>query len=150
MFYWKRALSKFCSDIIKKLLYKGEYVLQRTLHIRKCQFLTSFYSFVKQAKSVVDVSVNLDINWLGQIAYGIYFGFSDEQEVHSKSSYKTLRKKCPYSEFFWSAFSRIWTEYEKVFRISPDSVQLREKVDQKNSEYEHISCNERKAESSVH
>ena len=106
-------------------------MLQRTLHIRKCQFLTSFYSFVKQAKSVVDVSVNLDINWLGQIAYEIYFGFSDEQEVHSKSSYKTLRKKCPYSEFFWSAFSRIWTEYEKVFRISPDSVQLRKKVDQK-------------------
>ena len=22
----------------------------------------------------------------------------------------TLRKKCPYSEFFWSVFSRIWTE----------------------------------------
>ena len=27
-----------------------------------------------------------------------------------------LREKCPYSEFFWSVFSRIWTEYE----FSPD------------------------------
>ena len=23
----------------------------------------------------------------------------------------SLRKKCPYSEFFWSVFSHIWTEY---------------------------------------
>ena len=23
----------------------------------------------------------------------------------------TLREKCPYSEFTWSLFSRIWTEY---------------------------------------
>ena len=23
----------------------------------------------------------------------------------------TLRKKCPYLEFFWSVFSRIWAEY---------------------------------------
>ena len=22
-----------------------------------------------------------------------------------------MRKKCPYSELFWSVFSRIWTEY---------------------------------------
>ena len=26
----------------------------------------------------------------------------------------TLRKKCPYSELFWSAFSRIWTEYGEI------------------------------------
>ena len=24
-----------------------------------------------------------------------------------------LREKCPYSELFWSVFSRIWTEYGK-------------------------------------
>ena len=34
-----------------------------------------------------------------------------------------LRKKCPYSELFWSAFSRILTEYEEIFRISPYSGQ---------------------------
>ena len=30
-------------------------------------------------------------------------------ETHDKWS---LRKKCPYSDFFWSAFSRIWTDTE--------------------------------------
>ena len=28
-----------------------------------------------------------------------------------------LREKCPYSEFFWFAFSRIWTEYEEILQI---------------------------------
>ena len=41
----------------------------------------------------------------------------------------TLRKKCPYSELFWSVFSRIWTEYGEIFRISPYSVQMRENTD---------------------
>ena len=36
----------------------------------------------------------------------------------------TLREKWPYSEFFWSVFSRI-------FRISPHSVQMRSNTDQK-------------------
>ena len=26
----------------------------------------------------------------------------------------SLREKCPYSEFLWSVFSRIWTEYGKI------------------------------------
>ena len=34
----------------------------------------------------------------------------------------SLRKNCPYSEFFWSLFSRIWTEYVKIRSISPYSV----------------------------
>ena len=46
--------------------------------------------------------------------------------------------KCPYSELFWSAFSRIWTEYGEIFRISPYSVQMKENADQNNSEYWHI------------
>ena len=29
----------------------------------------------------------------------------------------TLRKKCPYLEFFWSVFSHIWTEYGEILRI---------------------------------
>ena len=44
-----------------------------------------------------------------------------------------LRKKCPYSELFWSAFSSIWTG------ISSYSVRMRENEDQNNSEYGHIS-----------
>ena len=33
-----------------------------------------------------------------------------------------LRKKHPYSELFWSIFSRIRTDYGEVLRISPYSV----------------------------
>ena len=40
-----------------------------------------------------------------------------------------LHEKCPYSELFWSAFSRIWTEYREI---------LRKNADQNNSEYEHF------------
>ena len=39
-----------------------------------------------------------------------------------------LREECPYSELFWSTFSRIRTEY---------SVRMRENADQNNSEYRH-------------
>ena len=49
-----------------------------------------------------------------------------------------LREKCPYSEFFWSVFSRIWTEYLEIRSISPYSVRMRETTDQKNSEYGHF------------
>ena len=49
-----------------------------------------------------------------------------------------MRKKCPYSELFWSAFSRIWTEYGEVLRISPYSVRMRENADQNNSKYGHF------------
>ena len=46
-----------------------------------------------------------------------------------------LRKKCPYSELFWSAFCRIRTEYEEIQSISPYSDRMRENADQNNSEY---------------
>ena len=49
-----------------------------------------------------------------------------------------LRKKCPYLQLFWSVFSRIWTEYGEVLRISPYSVRMRENTDQNNSEYEYF------------
>ena len=29
-------------------------------------------------------------------------------------SHCSLREKCPYAEFFWSAFSSIWTECRKI------------------------------------
>ena len=51
-----------------------------------------------------------------------------------------MREKCSYSDFFWSVFSRIRTEYREKFHISSYSVQMRENTDQKNSEYENFSC----------
>ena len=44
----------------------------------------------------------------------------------------TLRKKCPYLEWFWSLFSRIRPEYGEI-------QSMRENTDQNNSEYGHFS-----------
>ena len=55
--------------------------------------------------------------------------FQQRLEYRSKIS---LREKCPYLELFWSAFSRIRTEYRKILRISLYSVQLRENEEQNN------------------
>ena len=53
----------------------------------------------------------------------------------------TLPKKCPYSELFWSAFFRIWTQYREILSISSYSVRMRENVDWNNTEYRHSSRN---------
>ena len=49
-----------------------------------------------------------------------------------------LREKCLYSGLFWSSFSRIRTEYGEILCISTNSVRMREKADQNNSQYEHF------------
>ena len=49
-----------------------------------------------------------------------------------------LRQKSPYSEFFLSVFSRIWTEYGEILCFYPYSVKMQEKTDQKNTEYGHF------------
>ena len=59
--------------------------------------------------------------------------------VDTKHKRYPLSKKCPYSELFWSAFSRIWTEYGDIRSISLYSVQMGENADQNNSEYGHFS-----------
>ena len=56
----------------------------------------------------------------------------------------SLCEKCPYSEFFWSVFSRIRTEYGEKRSIS---VQMRENTNQKNSEYGHFHAVETRQES---
>ena len=43
------------------------------------------------------------------------------------------------SEFFWSVFSRIRTEYGEILCISPYSTGILENTDHKNSEYWHFS-----------
>ena len=48
------------------------------------------------------------------------------------------RQMCPYSELFWSAFSRIWTEYGEIRSISPYPVWKRENAVQNTSEHGHF------------
>ena len=59
--------------------------------------------------------------------------------LSNKAPRTALREKCPYSEIFWSVFSRIWTEYREIRSIFPYSIQIPENKDQKKSEYEHFS-----------
>ena len=42
-----------------------------------------------------------------------------------------LREKCPNTEFFWSVFFRIWTEYGDLRSESPYSVRIWGNTDQK-------------------
>ena len=51
----------------------------------------------------------------------------------------SLRKKCPYSELFWSTFSHIRTEYGEIQSTCPYSVRMWENKDQNISEYGHFS-----------
>ena len=51
----------------------------------------------------------------------------------------TLGRKCPYSELFWPAFSRIRTEYGEIRSISLYSVRMWKNADQNNFEYGHFS-----------
>ena len=65
--------------------------------------------------------------------YGQFLG-----SVNGLTLLLTLRKRCLYLELFWSAFSRVWTEYEDIRSISPYSVRMRENADQYNSKYRHL------------
>ena len=75
---------------------------------------------------------------LNLVDYITTFIHSDEKYSNLLSTFSyalsclsshTQRKKYPYSELFWSAFSRIRTEYGEILRISPYSVRMRENAD---------------------
>ena len=51
-------------------------------------------------------------------------------------------KKSPYSELFWSVFSRIWTEYGEKLRISPYSFRMRENTDVLEVKDKHVNPDE--------
>ena len=53
-----------------------------------------------------------------------------------------LREKCSYLELFWSALSRIRTEYGEILRICSYSLRMRENTDQNNSKYGHFLCSD--------
>ena len=68
-----------------------------------------------------------------------YFHYLLLKLYFTKITHSTMREKSPYSEFSWSVFSSIRTEYGEIPRISSYSVQMQENMDQKNSKYQHFS-----------
>ena len=68
-----------------------------------------------------------------QMSLKLTFSGIPQVFVHNSSCSRrcSLSEKCPYLDLFWSAFSRIRTEYGKILRISPYSVRMRENTEQK-------------------
>ena len=50
-----------------------------------------------------------------------------------------LCKKCPHSDFYWSVFDHIRTDYGDIRCVSLYSVRMRKSMEQKNSKYGHFS-----------
>ena len=51
--------------------------------------------------------------------------------IFGRSSGSHCVKNIQIPSIFWSVFSRTWTEYGEILRISPYSVRMRENTDQK-------------------
>ena len=73
------------------------------------------------------------------LSTNIYLTHTLSVLIGLKTLSSTLRKKCPYSELFWSIFSRTRTEYGEIRSISPYSVRMLKITKQNNSEYGHFS-----------
>ena len=82
--------------------------------------------FKKEFSSIL---INFKVSHLAKVG---------RNQAHIYANVYSLREKCPYSEFFWSVFSRIRTEYREVLRTSPYSVQMQENRDRRNSAYGHF------------
>ena len=110
-FHYKKTGSKFCSHLF----------LMRQKRIRAGAFLEP----CKTSKMEVFGKIvnGFQPQWFYRVVN------MPEKTSHWLSLY-SLPKKCPYSELFWSAFSRIGTEYEQI--------RSNENADQNNSKYEHF------------
>ena len=78
------------------------------------------YIFLKQFVKLLLVKYTYLLNYL------LATGKPEDDSIGSvfkqiSESYK-LREKYPYSEFFWSVFSHIRTEYREILHISPYAV----------------------------
>ena len=79
--------------------------------------------------------MNHEITMNTRHRFNFYKTSSASFDKSMKAVTTTLREKCPYSEFFWSIFSHIWTNYGDLLCISLYSIRMGENADQKNSEY---------------
>ena len=73
-------------------------------------------------------------SWENHMVFDDFKGEGIEVIIRLNLLSITLREKCPYSEFFWSVFSRILTEYGDTYAsVSPYSVWMQENTDEKES-----------------
>ena len=109
-------------------MFRGLVANKPVAYKKECtshkQYSSGFLFFRNAKKTYIDH---------GYIIYLHGFSFSRNCSIVSYSSTYALRKKCPYSELFWSAFSRVF-----LLRISPYSVRMRGNAEQNNSECGHF------------
>ena len=62
-------------------------------------------------------------SWSSEVSLKLFW--ADFNQNIWKTCIISMRKNCPYSELFWSALSRIRTEYGEIRRISSYLIQMR-------------------------
>ena len=122
IYYYKGVVKDTHFQFLKKLYKSVFFLFRRTIKLR-----TSTKSCPLFQKALNNIS-------------NIYL--QDVFKIEKKSISEAFNKSVAFKlsvkivlELFWSAFSRIRTKYREILRISPYSVQMRENVDQNNSEY---------------
>ena len=99
---------------------------QQSASTRRALLIVSYNRQVKRIFSAVMSRPESMFDWLGRPS----LLKTDPSRCSVGST--ALRKKCLYSELFWSAFSRIRTQYGEI-------QSMRENVDHDNPEYGHLS-----------
>ena len=97
--------------------------------------ITYFYLLSLSNYYYFSVAVIMKVSFCVCVCNMKVYGWSKYTEYYYSG---TLRKKCPYSEFFRPVFSFIRTEYGYLLRKSPYSVGTLENTDQEKSEYGHF------------
>ena len=99
---------------------------------KKCVYLELFLSLFsrirteyEETRSISPYSVRMRENMdQDNFEYGQF-----SRSVNGLTLSSTLRKRCLYLELYWSAFSRIRTEYGEILSISPNTHRITPKTD---------------------
>ena len=84
------------------------------IHQKTCGLINSlkFFRYKKRNLDTIPINIFCGLSLLGGDIIGM-------ESV-------TLRKKCPYLEFFWSVFSRIWTKFSpNAGKYGPKKLRIR-------------------------
>ena len=109
-------------------LYKTSMVFFTNIQVFKSLFdNSSFLCLIFQVRNKFFVLLEIISQYLEiVIVRGVFRTLSNMIEL-----FNNIVKSVPIRSFFWSAFSRIRTEYGEIRSISPYSVRMRENTDQK-------------------
>ena len=130
--YHVSTLLKKASKKYHALATVCNYIDTKKRRVLMSAFITSQFFYCRFVWMFHSRTLNNQINKIHEKALRLVY--KDETFLSF-----ALRKRCRYSKLFWSAFSRIWTEYGEIRSISPYSVGMRENTHQNNSEYRHFS-----------